>query len=154
MLNISSIYVVAANSNFDLISTTVGGKSLVVYGRRELICRRDHWLKALARRRSEALIQSCQPSGRAPDPTTPVPLSPSNRACRRQTRWRLLPRLVAAPRHGRLRCAAVLAEHQIEVRRLLVCLVLTEVGRAPAHDAGIENAPDAGADVACMEPHT
>ena len=42
---------------------------------------------------------------------------------------------------------AVLIESHIEIRRLLLRIVLGEVGSAPAHHAGVEDPPDTRADV-------
>jgi hypothetical protein len=41
----------------------------------------------------------------------------------------------------------------VEVCRLLVSLVFSEIGNPPAHHSGVEDTPDARADMASIEPH-
>jgi hypothetical protein len=48
---------------------------------------------------------------------------------------------------------AVLIERDVEVCRLLVSLVFGEIGSPAAHHSGVEDAPDARADMASIEPH-
>jgi hypothetical protein len=47
---------------------------------------------------------------------------------------------------------AVLIERDVEVCRLLVSFVFGEIGDPPAHHSGVEDTPDARADVASIEP--
>jgi hypothetical protein len=49
---------------------------------------------------------------------------------------------------------AVLVEHDVHVCRPLLRFVLREVRTSPAHHSAVPDTPDAGADVASIEPHT
>src|SRR5215211_2592630 len=46
-----------------------------------------------------------------------------------------------------------LVEDDVSVRRLLLRLVLAEVAGEPSHDSAVVEAPQAGAEVAGIEPH-
>ena len=49
---------------------------------------------------------------------------------------------------------AVLVEGDVEVCRLLPCLVFAEVCSAPAHHSSVEDAPGTRPDVASIKPHS